>query len=127
LFNAPLNFYNVHYESTHIVGTSGGSTNDMLESLSMMESGRIDPAALVTHVGGLDSVIEATLNLPKIPGGKKLIYTHISMPLTPIDEFVNSDDPVLKSIAEILSKNNGLWCTEAERCLLEAKKLPIDG
>jgi len=120
-FTAAFNFYNVHYASTHIVGTSGGNTDDMRESLSMMGSGRLNPAAMITHVGGLDSVIETTLNLPKIPGGKKLIYSHISMPLTAIDDFRNSDDPVLKKLAEIVIGSNGLWCAEAERYLLEMK------
>ena len=36
---------------------------------------------MITHVGGLDAVVDTTLNLPGIPGGKKLIYTNISMPL----------------------------------------------
>jgi len=121
LFTAAFNFYNVHYASTHLVGTSGGNTGDMLESLSMMERGLINPAAMITHVGGLDSVIDTTLNLPKIPGGKKLIYTHISMPLTAIEEFSNSDDPVLQKLAVIVKDNNGLWCAEAERYLLGAK------
>jgi len=121
LFTAAFNFYNVHYASTHLVGTSGGNTSDMLESLSMMERGLIDPAAMITHVGGLDSVIDTTLNLPRIPGGKKLIYTHISMPLTAIEEFSNSDDTVLQDLAVIVKDNNGLWCAEAERYLLGAK------
>ncbi|NLG24119.1 MAG: zinc-binding dehydrogenase, partial [Clostridiales bacterium] len=30
--SARFNFYNVHYASTHLVGTSGGNTADMLES-----------------------------------------------------------------------------------------------
>ena len=46
-----------------------------------MAAGRINPAVMITHVGGLDAVPETTLNLPRIPGGKKLIYTNISMPL----------------------------------------------
>jgi len=117
-FSASFNFYNVHYASTHIVGTSGGNTNDMLESLSMMGSGKINPAAMITHVGGLDSVIDTTLNLPKIPGGKKLIYTGISMPLTAIEDFGSSKDPKLQEIAKIIDKNNGLWCAEAEKYLL---------
>jgi len=120
-FTAAFNFYNVHYASTHIVGTSGGNTSDMLESLDMMGRGLINPSAMITHVGGLDSVIETTLNLPKIPGGKKLIYTGISMPLTAIDDFGASDDVVLKAIAEIVASNNGLWCAEAEKYLLEKK------
>ncbi|MDR2571456.1 MAG: zinc-binding dehydrogenase [Oscillospiraceae bacterium] len=124
-FTAKLNFYNVHYTSTHIVGTSGGNTSDMLESLSMMEKGLINPAAMITHVGGLDSVIDSTLNLPNIPGGKKLIYTHISMPLTAIDEFENIDDPMFRQLAEIVKKNNNLWCFDAERVLLNAKGFKI--
>jgi len=120
-FTAPFNFYNVHYASTHIVGTSGGNTDDMRESLSMMGSGCLNPAAMITHVGGLDSVIEATLNLPKIPGGKKLIYPHISMPLTAIDEFKNIDDPMFQKLSEIVKNNNGLWCAEAEKYLLEGR------
>ncbi|MBR5519861.1 MAG: zinc-binding dehydrogenase, partial [Clostridia bacterium] len=74
-FAAELNFYNVHYAATHIVGTSGGNTDDMLEALSMMEKGLVNPAAMVTHIGGLDAVVDTTMRLPKIPGGKKLIYT----------------------------------------------------
>ena len=35
-FTAELNFYNVHYNGTHIVGTSGGNTDDMKESLNLM-------------------------------------------------------------------------------------------
>ena len=37
-----------------------------------------DPG-LITHIGGLNVVPEATLDLPNIPGGKKLIYTHRDM------------------------------------------------
>jgi len=122
-FTAAFNFYNVHYASTHIVGTSGGNTNDMMESLSMMERGLLNPAAMITHVGGLDSVIDTTLNLPDIPGAKKLIYTHISMPLTAIDELENLDDPVFQKLAEIVKNNNGLWSAEAEKYLLENKAL----
>ena len=86
-FSAMFNFYNVHYGSTHIVGTSGGNTDDMKESLKLMEQGKINPAAMITHIGGIDAVIPTTLNLPKIPGGKKLIYTHIELPLTAIADF----------------------------------------
>ncbi|NLD88322.1 MAG: zinc-binding dehydrogenase, partial [Clostridiales bacterium] len=71
-FSAMFNFYNVHYNATHIVGTSGGNTDDLIESLDMMASGTIDPSSMVTHIGGLGAVIDTTLNLPNIPGGKKL-------------------------------------------------------
>jgi threonine dehydrogenase-like Zn-dependent dehydrogenase len=72
-FRAEFNFYNVHYAFTHIVGTSGGNTDDMRESLKLIGEGRINPSIMITHIGGLDSVVDTTLNLPQIPGGKKLI------------------------------------------------------
>ena len=118
-FAAKFNFYNVHYGAAHVVGTSGGNTDDMLESLKMMEAGKLNPSVMITHVGGLDAVIETTLNLPKIPGGKKLIYTGISLPLTALNELKDSDDPVCKELAVIVDKHNGLWSPEAERYLLE--------
>jgi len=123
-FSAEFNFYNVHYASTHIVGTSGGNTDDMLESLRMMEQGLINPAAMITHVGGMDAVIDTTLNLSKIPGGKKLIYTHIKMPLTALDDFekLGQNEPIFIKLAEITKRHNGLWSPEAERYLLANAK-----
>ena len=124
LFSAELNFYNVHYNSTHIVGTSGGNTDDMIESLEMMADGTINPSSMITHIGGLDSVIDTILNLPEIPGGKKLIYNNISMELTAIDEFRKKDgqNPLFLRLAEIVEANKGLWCLEAEKYLLENAK-----
>ncbi|MBQ2695890.1 MAG: zinc-binding dehydrogenase [Clostridia bacterium] len=120
-FSAEFNFYNVHYASTHIVGTSGGNTDDMIESVKMMEEGKLNPAMMITHVGGIDSIIDTTLNLPKIPGGKKLVYININMPMTAIADFATSDDEVLREIAKIVEKNNGIWCKEAEDYLLSHK------
>ncbi len=119
-FSAKMNFYNVHYASTHIVGTSGGNKDDMVEALKCMAEG-LDPAGLVTHIGGLNAVINTTLNLPAIPGGKKLIYTHIQMPLTAIDDFEKSGkkDPLFSELAKRVAKTNGLWNVEAEKYLLE--------
>lgn len=119
-FSAMFNFYNVHYAYTHVVGTSGGNTDDMVEALDMMSKG-LDPAGLVTHIGGLGAVIEATKHLPEIPGGKKLIYTHVNMPLTPISDFakLGETNDVYKTLAEMCDKNLGLWSVEAEAFLLE--------
>ncbi|NQU53920.1 MAG: zinc-binding dehydrogenase [Bacteroidetes bacterium] len=118
-FSAKMNFYNVHYASTHIVGTSGGNTSDMLEALDIMKKG-LDPAGLVTHIGGLNTVIDTTLDLPNIPGGKKLIYTHKDLPLTSIYDFeeLGKENPFYADLAKILSKTKGLWNVEAEEYLL---------
>ena len=93
----------------------------MREAVALMEKGRINPAAMITHVGGLNAVIETTLNLPRIPGGKKLIYTNKNLPLTAIADFpaLGKTDPFWAALAKIVSRNNGLWCAEAERYLLE--------
>ena len=123
-FKADFNFYNVHYASTHIVGTSGGNNDDMRESLELMSKGLMNPSAMVTHIGGLDAVIDTTLNLPKIPGGKKLIYTGISLGLTAIADFEEKGktEPLFTKLHSIVSKNNMLWCAEAEKHLLDNAK-----
>ncbi len=122
-FSAKLNFYNVHYAYTHIVGTSGGNNDDMVEALDCMSKG-LDPAGLITHVGGLNSVIETTLNLPKIPGGKKLIYTHKNLPLTAISDFeeMGKTEPFYAELAKLVGKTKGLWNVEAEEYLLKNAK-----
>jgi L-sorbose 1-phosphate reductase len=123
-FSAKLNFYNLHYAYTHVVGTSGGNTDDMKEALHLMNKG-LDPAGLVTHIGGIDAVIDTTLNLPHIPGGKKLIYNHLDMPLTAIDDFFEKgkSNPVFATLADLCNKYNGLWNLEAETYLLERNSI----
>ena len=118
-FSAMFNFYNVHYAYTHVVGTSGGNTDDMKEALHLMGKG-MDPAGLVTHIGGLNAVIDATLNLPSIPGGKKLIYNHIEMPLTPIAQFeeLGRSDARFAELDKLCKAHLGLWNLEAEQYLL---------
>ena len=122
-FKAQLNFYNVHYASTHIVGTSGGNTEDMKEAVAMMNEGKINPSILVSHIGGLDAVAEATKHLPEIPGSKKLIYTGIQLPLTAIADFekLGKEDHFFARLDELCKANHGLWSAEAEKYLLETK------
>lgn len=125
-FTANFNFYNVHYAATHIVGTSGGNTNDMIEALGLMEKGVIDPVAMITHVGGLNAVVDTTSNLPNIPGGKKLMYTNVNLELTALADLKEKGktDPFFAGLDEIVSANNGLWSADAEKYLLE-KAEPI--
>jgi len=123
-FYAKMNFYNVHYASTHIVGTSGGNTDDMKESLAMMAAGKLNASAMVTHIGGLDCVADTTIRYNEIKAMKRLVYCHISMPLTAIDDFekLGESDPMYKELAAITKRNNGLWNTEAENYLLAHAK-----
>ncbi|MFH0841337.1 MAG: zinc-binding dehydrogenase [Bacteroidota bacterium] len=119
-FRAEFNFYNVHYAFTHITGTSGGNTDDMRDSLKLMSEGKINPSMMITHIGGLDAVVDTTLNLPQIPGGKKLIYTNISMPLVSLYNLreMGAHNILYEKLHEIVSKNDYLWSIEAEKYLL---------
>jgi L-sorbose 1-phosphate reductase len=119
-FSASINFYNVHYERTHLVGTSGGSTADMQESLTMSAAGKLNPSLMVTHVGGIDAVPPTLRDFPSIPGGKKLFYPHVHLPLVAIDELrAHAErDPRFAGLADICEANNNVWNLEAERYLL---------
>ncbi len=123
-FKAEFNFYNVHYASTHVVGTSGGNTADMIESIDMMNKGLLNTASMITHIGGLNSVVNTVMNLPKIPGGKKLIYTNIDLPLTALADFetLGATDDLFKNLNEICKRHNMLWNAEAEKYLLANAK-----
>lgn len=92
----------------------------MRESLEMMGHGKINPAGLVTHIGGLNAVPETVINLPSIPGGKKIIYTHLDFPLTALDDFaeVGKTKPLFAELDKIVKKHNGLWSAEAEAYLM---------
>ena len=121
-FTAGLNLYNVHYERTHVVGTSGGSRSDMEESLALSAGGEINPSRMVTHVGGLDAVPDALYGMPDFDGGKILIYPHIDLDLTAIADFStrSEEDPRFTRLAEICGQNDNLWSQDAERYVTEA-------
>ncbi|MBE6656600.1 MAG: L-sorbose 1-phosphate reductase [Ruminococcaceae bacterium] len=120
-FSAPINFYDVHYAQHHYAGTSGSTPDDMKDIVRLIGDGRIDPAPMVTHIGGMDAVIETTVNLPAIPGGKKLIYNHITLPLTALADFkeLGKTDVRFATLDALVKEANGLWCAEAEAYLLE--------
>ena len=123
-FAASINFYDVHYSDHHVVGSSGGNTDDMREALGLMGGGLLDPSVMITHIGGMDSAAQTILDLPSIPGAKKLIYTHMSMPLTALSDFaaLGAKDPLFAELARITEENNGLWSVAAEEYLLENGK-----
>lgn len=120
-FSAEINLYNCHYTSTHILGTTGGNNDDLIEANDLAAKGLIEPAVMVTHVGGIDSIADATLNLPNIPGGKKLTYTQIDMPLIAIDDFeeLGKTNPLFAKLDASCKAHRGLWNAEAEKILFD--------
>ena len=128
-FMASINFYDVHYSCHHVVGSSGGNTDDMRDALDLMSKGKINPAAMITHVGGIDSAARTILDLPSIPGGKKLVYTNLSLPMTALTDFAKlaASDALFAELARITDANNGLWSVEAENHLLKHARPYVAG
>ena len=97
----------------------------MRESIALMSKGDINPAGMITHVGGLNAYAEATKNLPHIKGGKKLIYTHLDLPLTAIADFGKAAEEnagtevgsLYADLDAICRAAGDLWCPEAEKRL----------
>jgi threonine dehydrogenase-like Zn-dependent dehydrogenase len=120
-FKAEINLYNVHYTSSHILGTTGGNTEDLIEAIDLSSKGLISPAVMITHIGGIDSIANATMNLPSLSGGKKLTYTQFNMPLTALADFeeLGKTDPLFAKLDKSLRSHAGLWNWEAEKILFE--------
>jgi threonine dehydrogenase-like Zn-dependent dehydrogenase len=118
-FKAEINMYNIHYTSSHIIGTTGGNTDDLVEAIDLASKEMITPAVMITHIGGIDSIAEATLHLPEIPGGKKLTYTQFNMPLTALEDFekLGKSQELFAKLDQSVKAHNGLWNAEAEKIL----------
>ena len=118
--SAMFNFYNIHYMNHHTVANSGGDVKDMADSVDWIGRGYLHPEVMITHVGGLPSAAQATFDLPVVPGGKRLVYTHIDMPMVAISDFAErgKSDPFYAELDRICTANNGLWCKAAEDYLL---------
>ncbi|MDR2868926.1 MAG: zinc-binding dehydrogenase [Deferribacteraceae bacterium] len=120
-FSAMINLYNCHYTSTHILGSTGGNTDDMKEAIKLASEKKLRPAVMVTHICGLDAVAGATAKLPELRAGKILSYPHVNMPLTAIADFekLGASDPFYTELHKSCAKHSGLWNAEAEALLLK--------
>lgn len=115
-FTARVNFYKVHYERTHYVGTSGGSAEDMLEGIRLSAEGKINPSRMVTHITGLNDVPELIMGLPRWHGGKILAYPHANVGVFAIRDLprLASQDERFLRLAAITERNGFIWNAEAE-------------
>lgn len=123
-FHASINCYDIHYAFTHYVGTSGGNTEDMREGIRLIEQGKINVNKAITHVLGLDSAAETTINQTEIKGGKKLVYSQKSLPRFSIKQLIEDQpqDPFFAELKQILINTNGLWSKDAEDYILQHAK-----
>lgn len=76
---------------------------------------------MITHVGGINAVADATCHLPEIPGDKKLTYIQFDMPLTAIDDFeeLGKTDSLFAKLDRSVKAHRELWNAEAEKILFE--------
>ncbi|MDF7638089.1 zinc-binding dehydrogenase [Lactobacillus sp. ESL0791] len=112
-FSAKLNLYDVHYNFTHLVGTSGGNAKNEIKAAKLIAEHRLNVAKVITHVLGLNAAAETTLSQPEIGGGKKVIYTHQKFDRIELAKV----DPKTE-LGKILAKHDGLWSHEAEQWIL---------
>ena len=116
-----LNLYRVHYDGIHVVGTAGSIPEDTVDTIGLIEKDAVNPGALVSHILGLGAVADAIYAMEKPSGAKKVCYNDLDIPLVAIAELeeLGKTDAMYAKLAEIVNANDGLWCAEAERYLLE--------
>ena len=116
-----LNLYRVHYDGIHMLGTAGSIPADMEDVIRLIQEKKINPAALVSHICGLDSVPEGILAMAHPAGAKRVSYPHIRLPMTAIEDFAEKGktDPLFRALDEITRRHGGLWNAEAEAYLLQ--------
>lgn len=120
-FASTINFYNIHYNATHFVGTSGSNTQDMKDAIALIENKTVNVAKIATHIMGLNHVCESILNLPNMPGGKKIVYSGKEFPVTDVSAFGENNE-LEKHLKELVDAHDGLWNAEAEQYFLEHAK-----
>jgi threonine dehydrogenase-like Zn-dependent dehydrogenase len=115
-----LNLYRIHYDGLHVVGTAGGIPEDMKDALKLLEGKAVSAGALVSHILGMNVAIDTLLHLGEIGGAKKVCYNELDIPLVALEDLpeLGKTDPMYARLAEIVARNGGLWCLEAERYLL---------
>ena len=116
-----LNLYRVHYDGIHVVGTAGSIPEDTVDTIKLIEQNAINPGAIVSHILGLEPVMDTIYAMERPSGAKKVCYPSLDIPLVAIDELaeLGKTDPLWAALAEIVERNGGLWCAEAEKYLLE--------
>lgn len=115
-----LNLYRVHYDGIHVVGTAGSIPEDTIDTIKLIEQNAINPGAIVSHILGLKDVSNAIYEMEHPNGAKKVCYTGLDIPYVAIDDFaeLGKESELFKALAEIVERNGGNWCCEAEKYLL---------
>ena len=105
------------YSVSGLAGTANRTLSALTQTIVVKSS----------EVAQSNACADTTLNLTKIKGAKKLIYTHVDLPLTAVEDFGKAAEEnagtalgTLYADLDALCKAAGnLWCAAAEKRLLE--------
>ena len=116
-----LNLYRVHYDGIHVVGTAGSIPEDTVDTIHLIEQKKVTPGVLVSHILGLNALIDTMFAMERPNGAKKVCYNGLDIPLIAIDELDKwgEKDPMYLELDRIVKAHGGVWCAEAEAYLLE--------
>ena len=116
-----LNLYRVHYDGIHVVGTAGSIPQDMVDVIELIEKNAINPGALVSHILGLNAASEALFAMERPNGAKKVCYNDLDLPIIAIADLeeLGKNNDLYRELAQIVGRNGGVWCAEAESYLLK--------
>ena len=94
---------------------------DMTDVLSLMENHKINPGAMVSHILGLNAVSDTLFAMEKPSGAKKVCYNELDLPLIAISDLkeLGKENELYRVLGEIVERNGGIWCAEAEAYLLK--------
>ena len=115
-----LNLYRVHYDGIHVVGTAGSIPQDMCDVLHLMETGKIEPGAIVSHILGLNAAADTIFAMEKPSGAKKVCYNELDLPLIALSDLeeLGKESDLYKQLDILVKKHGGMWNAEAESYLL---------
>ena len=116
-----LNLYRVHYDGIHVVGTAGSIPEDTVDTIGLIEKNAINPGAIVSHILGLNAVIDTLYAMEKPNGAKKVCYNELDLPLIAIKDLekLGKTNEMYRQLDLLVKKNGGMWNPEAEQYLLE--------
>ncbi len=116
-----LNLYRIHYDGIHVVGTAGSIPEDMTDIIRLIEQDKINAGALVSHILGLNAVIDTVFAMEKPSGAKKVCYNGLDLPLIAIADLerLGETNELYRELAKLVKAGGGVWNAEAERYLLE--------
>jgi hypothetical protein len=91
-----------------------------VDTIRLIEQDAVNPGTIVSHILGLNAVEEAIYAMEKPNGAKKVCYCHLNMPMVAVDDLeeLGKKNELYAALAEIVKRNGGLWCAEAESYLL---------